>query len=243
MHQRLQHTLEQLPTPFTAEELFDHLPDTVFFIKDTDGHYLCVNETLVERCGKPNKQALLGRKPTELFGYALGHSYEQQDQRVIRTGRALIDKLELHRYTPANSGWCLTSKFPLRDASGAIIGLTGTSRDLVRPDMHSDDYAQVSTAIRFAESRLARPPSLAALARRARLSIYQLDRRMKRLFGLSTGQWFLKTRIEHACRLLTDTERPITEIALECGYANTSAFTRQFRKTTGQAPSVFRTLS
>ena len=44
-----------LDPPFTGEELFDHLTDTVFFIKNREGKYLSVNQTLVSRCGCPGK--------------------------------------------------------------------------------------------------------------------------------------------------------------------------------------------
>ena len=43
------------------EQLFDHVPDTAFFIKDARGRYLAVNQSLVERCGCRDKKELLGR--------------------------------------------------------------------------------------------------------------------------------------------------------------------------------------
>ena len=76
----------------------------------------------------------------------------------------------------------------------------------------------------------------------AGMSSYQLDRRMKRIYGLPTGQWLLKSRIDQACRQLLKTEIPVVEIAMDCGYQDQSAFTRQFRRTTGQTPSAFRKL-
>ncbi|MGB5630828.1 MAG: helix-turn-helix transcriptional regulator, partial [Woeseiaceae bacterium] len=59
-------------------------------------------------------------------------------------------------------------------------------------------------------------------------------------FGLTTGQWVLKTRISHASRVLVETDLPIADIALEAGYADQSAFTRQFRRSTGLSPSAYR---
>ena len=87
---------EQLSEPFAAEALFDHMPDTVFFIKDRDGRYVSANRTLVERCGLRDKSQLLGRRPSDVLGETLGRGYEQQDQAVFETGQKLIDQLELH---------------------------------------------------------------------------------------------------------------------------------------------------
>jgi hypothetical protein len=52
----------QLARPFTGEELFDCLVDLVFFIKNIRGEYVVVNQTLVERCGRHDKNELIGRR-------------------------------------------------------------------------------------------------------------------------------------------------------------------------------------
>ncbi|MFK8053906.1 MAG: AraC family transcriptional regulator [Woeseiaceae bacterium] len=232
--------LETLDETFTAEALFDQMSDTVFFIKDLNGRYLCVNDTLVKRSGRHKKHELIGQLPSDLFGVDLGRSYEAQDLVVIESGKPLFDKLELHRHIGQDTGWCLTTKIPLRSKTGDVVGLTGLSRDLATPDPSSSDYAQVATAIRFAKARRNAPPSIHEMANAASMSIYQLDRRIKKLFGLTTGQWILKSRIELACELLGEHGCTLADVADECGYADQSTFTRQFKRTTGRTPSAFR---
>ena len=233
---------DALAEPFTAEALFDRIPGTVFFIKNAKGEYVCVNDTLVARSGNRHKSELLGRTPSAIFGAGLGKGYEAQDREVIRSGRQLLDRLELHVYQRRQLGWCLTSKLPLRGEGGEIVGLVGVSRDLALPDDSSSEYGQIAEAVAYAASNLANPPTIKRLADVAKMSTYQLDRRMKRLFGLTTGQWLLKTRIDQACRLLLETDQSITDVAFDCGYTDQSAFTRQFRRTTGRTPSEFRGL-
>ncbi len=232
--------LQSLSEPFTAELLFDRMPDCVFFIKDQESRYLCVNETLVARCRMNDKSELIGRRATQVFGEELGREFENQDRDVIRTGHSLLDKLELHFYQPRILGWCLTSKFPLKDSTGETQGLVGISRDLVVPNTDNEDYRQVCNSLDFATENLSLPPTVPQLAEIASMSEYQLDRRMKRLFGISTGQWLLKARLDKASRMLLETKLSVTEIALESGYSDHSAFTRQFRRTTGSSPSEFR---
>jgi len=232
----------QLAEPFTAEPVFDQLPDIVFFIKDIEGRYLCVNRTLAERCGLPDKSELLGMRPSDVLGETLGRAYEQQDQRVIQTGQRLVDQLELHLVRSRDIGWCLTTKVPLYAQDGSVAGLVGVSQDLRLPDMTTEDFAHIAEAIRYAEDNLSKRPSIRELAGIAGMSVYQLDRRMQRVFGLTTGQWILKIRIGHASAVLIDSDMPIAEVALQAGYSDQSSFTRQFRRSTGLSPSEYRKL-
>ena len=233
---------EQLSEPFSAEAVFDFMPDTVFFVKDHDGRYVSVNQTLVDRCGLRTRSQLLGRRPSDVLGKTLGAGYELQDQVVLETGQKLIDQLELHTVGGRDVGWCLTTKMPLFGRGGGIAGLVGISRDLQLPDISSDDFAHISAAIRFTEQNMSQRPTNAKLADIASMSVYQLDRRMRRVFGLTTGQWVLKTRISHASRLLIETDLSVADVALAAGYADQSAFTRQFRRSTGLSPSAHRRL-
>ena len=224
-----------------AETLFDQMPDTVFFLKDRQGRYVAVNRTLVDRCGVAGKEALLGKTPADVFGPALGASYERQDRHVRDSGRPILDVLELHVYATREVGWCLTSKLPVVE-SARVVGVAGISRDLKPLDVTSADFARIASAIRFAERHLAEAPNVGDLARVAAMSPYQLDRRMRQVFGLTTGQWILKTRIGRARELLIESDRPIAQIALDVGYSDQSAFTRRFRLATGLSPSECRRL-
>lgn len=232
--------LSQLETPFTGEALFDHLSDVVFFIKDRQSRYLVVNDTLVTRCGLASKQDLIGRTANEVLRPPLGDRFTDQDQLVIKTGRPLLSQLELHVHASGEVGWCITTKLPLTKSRGEVIGVVGVSQDLRLPDFEAEEYEHVAAAIEIAETKLSERPSVEQLATVAGMSRYQLDRRMRHVFGLTTGQWMLKLRIDLAQRLLIETDDPIASIALETGYSDQSAFTRQFRRATGLSPREYR---
>ncbi|WP_437185309.1 helix-turn-helix domain-containing protein [Planctomicrobium sp. SH668] len=232
--------LGMLDTPFTGEPLFDCLSDIVYFIKDAKCRYVVVNKTLVERCGFSSKAQLIGKTAGETQRAPLGPGFEDQDRAVLQTGVPLIAKLELHIYPSRDVGWCLTHKLPLRNADGDIVGIVGMSQDLRMVDANHNEYKHVAVAVAYAESNLSPPPTIAKLAEIAEMSPYQLDRRMRNVFGLTTGQWLLKLRIDLAQRLLRTTEESIAQISLLAGYSDQSAFTRQFRRATGLSPSDYR---
>ena len=232
--------LSSLRDPFTAGALFDHLPDIVYFIKDGAGRYLEVNETLVRRCGCARKAEVIGRSPSQLFGDELGVHYEKQDRTVLDRGRALVNLLELHVYASRKEGWCLTTKLPLHDKRKAVIGLVGVSQDLKMPDVSSDEFQHIADAIDLARENLSATTTVTMMADAAKMSAYQFDRRMKRVFGISAGEWLLKARLTVARDRLIETDLPIAAIALEVGYADQSSFSRQFRQTIGLPPLAFR---
>ena len=60
------------------------------------------------------------------------------------------------------------------------------------------------------------------------------------MFGLSAGQYLTRLRIDRACGRLRHSDAPISQIALDCGYADQTAFTRQFRKVVGLSPCAYR---
>src|SRR5512136_2542072 len=114
-------------------ELFDHAPDLAFFVKDDAGRYLAVNESLVKRHGYRHKSQVLGRRPCDICQGDFGRLPSEQDAHVLRTGKPLLDHLEQQWYLPWRPVWCLTTKLPLRDAIGKIIGIVGISRDVRAP--------------------------------------------------------------------------------------------------------------
>jgi PAS domain S-box-containing protein len=232
--------LSALGRPFVGDELFDAIPDIVFFLKDDLGRYVAVNQTLVERTGHQDKRDLIGRTAAEVFPGVLGVEIGEQDSAVIRSGAGLSGKLELHLYPDGSEGWCLTWKEPLRDANGRTVGLSGISRDLQPASTARPDMAGISRLIDHIQANLAEPMRLPMLARLAGLTQFQLDQRVQALFGVSTVQYLTRARINHACSLLRQAAEPIGQIALACGYGDQAAFTRQFRKSVGLTPSQYQ---
>jgi AraC-like DNA-binding protein len=232
-----------LADPFFAEVLFDQLTDVVFFVKDTSGCYVVVNQTLMQRCGCRRKSELIGHSPLELFPAELGASYASQDQYVIRSGQVMHNQLEMHLYTNQTPCWCLTQKIPLFDGAGQIIGLAGISKDVRMPDKNHPVYQHIADVVAYIQKNYAEQMKLERLARMGGMSVTQLERHIQRIFQLTPKQLIIKVRIEAAIRLLLESERSVADIAYACGYADHSAFSRQFKTVVGLSPMDYRKLS
>jgi len=243
--------LPRLPLAL-LERLFDTLPDVVFFAKDTDGRYTHANQTLLDRLRLTKRAQLVGRRTDELFPGGLGDRYREQDEAVLRGGPEIVGQLELHLYPNRAPGWCLTHKLAWREPQLAggrrrdqVVGLVGLSRDLATPGLsHATPpatYARVARVVERLQHDYAEPLQIGALARAAGLSIAQLERHVTQLYRVTPRQLLARIRLDAALSLLAG-DTSIAAIAHACGYADHSAFARQFRRSTGVSPSAYREL-
>ena len=223
-----------------AERLFDAIPDVVFFVKDTKARYVAVNQTLVQRCGLTSKDELLDKTAAEVFPAPMGSRYIAEDRRVLDEAIELKDILELHLYRQSGPGWCLTTKLPVYDESGTLAGIVGVSSDLHMPAASNSGYGELARAIEHIQSHFRDALRLDSLAELCGLSVYQFEKRMKKVFQITAGQFIARTRIDAARRLLEVDDMAIIDVAMECGFSDQSAFTRQFKATTGLTPSEYR---
>ena len=92
----------------------------------------------------------------------------------------------------------------------------------------------------YIDSHLGENISLEAMAEMAGLSVYHFSRAFRQSTGVAPHGYLLQRRIEHAARLLSRTELPLSEIALAVGFSDHSHFARHFRRLTGTTPSVAR---
>lgn len=223
-----------------AEKLFESIEDAVFCIKNRNHQYLAMNRALVRRVGATDKSTLIGRTARELFPPLLAAGYDQQDDLVLKTGHEIHDRLEMVTNADGSPGWYLAQKVPVHDAAGRIIALAGISRDLQAPADSDPRLAVIGAIIQRIQQDYARPLRIEDLATEVKMSLSQLERRMRAVLNLSPRQFLTKTRIDAAASLLRETTAPLGTVALECGFYDQAMFCRQFRSATGLTPGQYR---
>lgn len=92
----------------------------------------------------------------------------------------------------------------------------------------------------FVADRFAGPITIEEMARVAGLSPAHFSRLFKEVLGDSPYQFVMDYRVEQAKRMLGEQGRPMSDIALACGFADQAHFSRIFKRLTGKTPRQFR---
>jgi len=109
--------------------LIDNLPDYVY-VKDAESRFLVNNTAHVAVLGGASPADVLGKTDVDYFAQELAAKYRADERAVIETGRSMVNHEEFVTDCQGRTQWLLTTKVPLRDGRGQIIGLVGISRDI-----------------------------------------------------------------------------------------------------------------
>jgi len=108
--------------------LMETLPDAIYF-KDTESHFIRINKKQADRFGLEPAQAV-GKSDFDFFTEEHARPAYEAEQEIIRTGQPLLNLEEKETWPDRPATWVSTTKMPLRDAAGNIIGTFGVSRDI-----------------------------------------------------------------------------------------------------------------
>ena len=178
----------------------------------------------------------MGKTDYDLAPAALAAKYCSDDARVLM-GNSVNERLELITAEGQAGDWFLTSKWPIYDLQGHVIGSFGISRHLNRTEGRAIPFRELRTPITYINQHFASNMSVESLAGACGISVSALERRFKKHLNRTPHQYIIDVRLDNARRMLRDTDKPIGTIALETGFSDHSHFTRAFSRKFGLAPS------
>ncbi len=109
--------------------VIDNLP-TAIYLKDLEGRKTLANPADLRNIGAADESEVLGKTDTEVFPAEVASQFMADDQAVLSSGQPLLARQELLVNEQGQQRWLLTSKLPLRNGSGEIIGLLGIGQDI-----------------------------------------------------------------------------------------------------------------
>jgi PAS domain S-box-containing protein len=125
--------------------LIDNIPDFMY-VKDTESRFVVANAHLAHVHGVDNPEQLLGKTDFDFYPRELAELFYRDEQSMIRSGEALYEHEEAGLDYKGSVHRTLTTKVPIRDAAGQIIGLAGIGRDITA-------RKQMEDALREAERK------------------------------------------------------------------------------------------
>ncbi len=148
---------------YLLHTLLDTVSDRIFF-KDRNGRYLRISNALAERTGV-SPQAMLGKTDFDFFSAEYAAQVQTLERRVLESGTPVLDQVMREVARDGSERWIITSRLPLRDEEGEIIGSIGTAQDIT----------EIKVAQEAAQQRAQRLAAAAEVGR-AVSSVLELDK-------------------------------------------------------------------
>jgi len=122
-----------------------NIPDKVYF-KDTQGRFLHLSNSHLKGTHLKSLEDAIGKTDFDLFTEEHARAAWEDEQRIIRTGEPIVNKEEKETWPDGPDTWVLTTKMPLRDRNGVIVGTFGISHDIT-------ERKRTEEALRTSEER------------------------------------------------------------------------------------------
>ena len=129
----------------SLQALIDRLPDNLW-VKDVNSRFVISNQVTAARMGFAGPADLMGKTDLELLAPEIAQKFFADEQKIVQSGRPMIDMEECVFGASGGKTWILTTKVPLRNDRNEIIGVAGISRDITErklADALRDGQAQI----------------------------------------------------------------------------------------------------
>jgi AraC-like DNA-binding protein len=220
-------------------ELFDRYEDSGFWIKDTKGRFLWVNTAFVIYNGFRHRSEILGLTDFDLCAPALATQYRMDDEKVLKGGR-ISSRIEMIGRFDHSMHWSVTSKIPIRNRKGRIIGTAGMGYPYKKGDGKVPDESPLAGAMKLITERFHEPFDRRDLAKRCGMSLRDFHRKFRDAYHVTPHDYVRQLRVRASCNALVFSQKTLARIASEFGFSDQSHFTREFHRLIGEPPGVYR---
>jgi len=114
---------------FLLETLMDNSPDYIYF-KDIESRFVRISKALADYFKLEQPSDAIGKTDADIFDSERAAQYLRDERKIMKTGKAFVNKEEEQSWPNGRTRWVSTSKVPLRNPEGKVIGTFGISRDI-----------------------------------------------------------------------------------------------------------------
>lgn len=131
---------------YLLDALLNYMPDAIYF-KDLESKFTRVSRSMMELHDLPTLNDIIGKSDFDFYGDHAKDAYEDE-QAIIKTKRPLLNKVEKEDKRDGSVSYVSTTKLPLRDQEGAVIGTFGISRNVTAEKLMELDANKKTVALK-----------------------------------------------------------------------------------------------
>jgi two-component system sensor histidine kinase/response regulator len=180
-----------LSDSYRLSMLMENLPDLIFF-KDLESRFTRVNRLFYSKAGFKSESEMLGKTDRDLFTAEQAGAARRVELKIMATGQPVVGNEEKITWPDGSETWVLTTKMPIRDPLGNIVGTFGSARDVTERQMASEAlgrYARQQEAVRQLGQRGLAGAEIAELFHQAAVLVSRtLDVELSGVFELQPGR-------------------------------------------------------
>jgi AraC-like DNA-binding protein len=185
-------------------------------------------------------QRVIGKNDYDFNPPTLAALYVEEDKKVIQARTPLPHQAWLVLGADQLPRWYLSTKVPLFNQREEVIGIAGVMRPYEQTGESPGEYHRLTPALEYVLQHYHRVVTVEAMAKKAHLSVSQLQRQFKKLFGLTPSDYLLRVRLLMVRRLLEQTNDSLGLITEKTGFYDQSHLSRSFRRLLGLTPWEYR---
>jgi sigma-B regulation protein RsbU (phosphoserine phosphatase) len=125
------------------QNILENINDSIYF-KDRQSRFLLVNDSCMQKHGFKDMEHTIGKTDADVFTEDHAQQALEDEKHIIATGDPLVGLEEKETWPDGSVTWVSTTKVPMRDPDGAVIGTFGISRDITDKklaEMRAAEYA------------------------------------------------------------------------------------------------------
>ena len=217
--------------------LWDQNHETSFFLKDTNGVLVFVNNALVCQYHLQSKSDIIGKTDFDILPWHLAAKYRNDDLHIQETGQPMPDIYEMVVSPSGSLRWSKTSKYPVFDTNEQIIAIQGTMDYLSLDRLIMQKATKLYYILPYIDEHYS-TLTVTSLANALNLSVRSLQRYFKLHLNMTPIEFVTCIKLQKACEQLKNGKN-LQTVSRHCGFCDQSYFTRVFHKHFGIYPKEY----
>lgn len=156
----------------------------------------------------------------------MANQYRLDDEQVLK-GAPILARIEIAGRFDHTARWCITSKIPLHDVKGRVVGTAGITRPL-KGRLPAQEDAPLTPAVHYTSGHNTESITNKQLAELCSMSVRALERHFRSTYWVTPHAYVRQLRVRMSCGRLVFSQKTFAEVASEIGFADQSHFTREF---------------